>query len=168
MKVGLVGLGKMGSAIAERLASKRMAPLVWDRDPQVMQAHDDKGLRVALGPQDIAATSDIIISIISEDSGVLDLFHGERGFLSVNVAGKLFVEMTTLQPMTARSLATAVEARGAASSIVPCSARFRPSARESFWRWPAAGRKTSIVPQPSLIISRGASCTWAPPAAVAP
>lgn len=143
MKVGLVGLGKMGSAIAERLASKRMAPLVWDRDPQVMQAHDDKGLRVALGPQDIAATSDIIISIISEDSGVLDLFHGERGFLSVNVAGKLFVEMTTLQPMTARSLATAVEAGGA--RIIDCPVLGSiPTVREGKLLALAGGRPEDI------------------------
>lgn len=143
MKIGLVGLGKMGSAIADRLTSKRMAPLVWDRNQQVTQAHAEKGFRVAIGPQDIAANSDIIVSIISEDSGVRDLFSGERGFLSVNVTGKLFVEMTTLQPMTARDLATAVEARGA--RIIDCPVLGSiPTAREGKLLALAGGRAEDI------------------------
>ncbi len=41
------------------------------------------------------------------------LFNGADGFLGGDVAGKLFIEMSTLQPMTARELAPLVEAKGA-------------------------------------------------------
>jgi len=113
MKIGLVGLGKMGRAIARRLTSQGQALVVWDRDQNAVQAHAAEGQRIAPDARAVAAESDIIISIISEDSGVRVLFQGDRGFLSGDVTGKLFIEMTTLQPMTAREIASAAEAKGA-------------------------------------------------------
>ena len=41
------------------------------------------------------------------------LFNGADGFLAADVKGKLFIEMSTLQPMTGRELAPLVDARGA-------------------------------------------------------
>ena len=55
----------------------------------------------------------MIISIITEDHGVRHIFNDADGFLSGDVKGKLFIEMSTLQPMTGRELAPVVEARGA-------------------------------------------------------
>jgi 3-hydroxyisobutyrate dehydrogenase len=129
MKIGLVGLGKMGSAIASRLAAQGHAPLIWDRDQSVTQAHGAKGFQTATDARAVAAESDVIISIISDDNAVRTLFNGERGFLSGGVVGKLFVEMTTLQPMTARELATAVEAKGARLIDSPVLGSI-PTARE--------------------------------------
>jgi 3-hydroxyisobutyrate dehydrogenase len=54
-----------------------------------------------------------VISIITEDSGVRKLFTGDAGFLEADVAGKLFIEMSTLRPATGRELAPQVAARGA-------------------------------------------------------
>jgi 3-hydroxyisobutyrate dehydrogenase len=54
-----------------------------------------------------------VISIITEDNGVKNIFRGKDGFLSGDMRGMLFVEMSTLQPMTGRELAPVVEAAGA-------------------------------------------------------
>ncbi len=54
-----------------------------------------------------------MISIITEDNGVRKIFTGENGMLTSEVEGKLFIEMSTLQPMTGRELAPLVEAKGA-------------------------------------------------------
>ncbi len=113
MKLGLVGLGKMGSAIASRLKQRGHAPIVWDGNQDVVSAHAADGFKTGGSPREVAENSDIVISIISEDSGVRGIFLGKDGFLSTNVAGKLFIEMTTLQPMTVRELAAAVEAKSA-------------------------------------------------------
>ena len=51
-----------------------------------------------------------MISIITEDKGVRRIFTGPNGFLAGNVEGKLFIEMSTLQPMTGRELAPLVAA----------------------------------------------------------
>ena len=54
-----------------------------------------------------------MLSIITEDKGVRQIFAGPDGFLSGEIKGKLFIEMSTLQPMTHRELAPMVRARGA-------------------------------------------------------
>jgi 3-hydroxyisobutyrate dehydrogenase len=55
----------------------------------------------------------VVLSIITEDKGVRQIFTGPDGFLSGEVAGKLFIEMSTLQPATHRELAPLVKAKGA-------------------------------------------------------
>lgn len=113
MKLGLVGLGRMGAAIAERLRPHGFDLVGWDQNAETNRSLASGGLAIAANARDVAAKSDIVISIVTEDHGVRRLFNGPDGFLSGDVTGKLFIEMSTLQPMTGRELAPRVEAQGA-------------------------------------------------------
>jgi len=109
MKAGLIGLGRMGHAIAERLHEVGIAVTGWDIDPT-------KGPNVisrAGSPAEVAAASEVIISIITEDGGARGLWHGPGGYDGVDVGGKLFIEMSTLQPATIRELAAHASSLGA-------------------------------------------------------
>ena len=112
MKIGLVGLGRMGSAIAQRLGECGHEVIAWDKNPKAVAAQGNH-VRAADNPRAVAAAAEIVLSIITEDKGVRRVFTGKDGFLAGDVAGKLFVEMSTLQPMTHRALAPAVSAKGA-------------------------------------------------------
>ena len=112
MKIGLVGLGRMGSAIAQRLGECGHEVIAWDKNPKAVAAQGNH-VRAAENPRAVAAAAEIVLSIITEDKGVRRVFTGKDGFLAGDVAGKLFVEMSTLQPMTHRALAPAVAAKGA-------------------------------------------------------
>jgi 3-hydroxyisobutyrate dehydrogenase len=113
MKIGLVGLGRMGRAIAARLSESGCEVTAWDRDAKAMKLAAENQVRITGCPGAVAESADTVISIITEDNGVRSLFHGEDGFLAGNVKNKLFIEMSTLQPMTGRELAPVVEAAGA-------------------------------------------------------
>src|SRR5215218_11425277 len=114
MKIGLVGLGRMGRAIQARLAQRGFEVIGWDRDAVAMKAAADNGMVIAAHPRAVADGADsTVISIITEDNGVRSIFRGKDGFLSGDVRGKLFIEMSTLQPMTGRELAPEVETAGA-------------------------------------------------------
>ena len=113
MKVGLVGLGRMGGAIAQRLRDQGFDVVAWDHDARRCQAATTCGAQVAANAHRVAIESEIVISIITEDHGVRRVFTGPDGFLSADVRDKLFIEMSTLQPMTGRELAPLVEAKGA-------------------------------------------------------
>ena len=114
MKVGLVGLGRMGRAIQARLKDSGVEVIGWDRDALAMEKAAENGMQVAAHPRAVADGADsTVISIITEDHGVRNAFRGKDGFLSGDVRGKLFIEMSTLQPMTGRELAPVVEAAGA-------------------------------------------------------
>jgi 3-hydroxyisobutyrate dehydrogenase len=114
MKVGLVGLGRMGRAIQARLKDSGIDVVGWDRDVLAMGKAAENGMEVAAHPRAVADGSDgAVISIITEDRGVRNVFRGKDGFLSGDMRGKLFIEMSTLQPMTGRELKPVVEAAGA-------------------------------------------------------
>ena len=116
MKVGLVGLGRMGAAIGQRLNERGCEVVAWDRDPKARELQGKRGLRVVNGPQAVADEAEVVLSIITEDKGVRQIFTAPDGFLSGEVKGKLFVEMSTLQPMTHRELAPMVKAKGVSIS----------------------------------------------------
>jgi 3-hydroxyisobutyrate dehydrogenase-like beta-hydroxyacid dehydrogenase len=103
----------MGSAMSRRLRQLGFDVVGWDHKTQANQAMAADGLPIGAGPRDVAARSDAVISSITEDHGARKIFTDASGFLDGDVAGKLFIEMSTLQPMTGRELAPLVEARGA-------------------------------------------------------
>jgi 3-hydroxyisobutyrate dehydrogenase len=113
MIIGIVGLGRMGGAMAERLRGQGFEVVGWDQSAEANRKLAAGGLRIAASARGVAAASEIVISSITADNGARHLFTGPAGFLDGDVAGKLFVEMSTLQPMTGRELAPLVEARGA-------------------------------------------------------
>jgi 3-hydroxyisobutyrate dehydrogenase-like beta-hydroxyacid dehydrogenase len=109
--IGIVGLGRMGSAMAARLRDQGFAVIGWDQDSGANERAQAAGLRIAANPRQVAA-AEIVISSITEDNGARRIFAGADGFLQAAVSGKLFIEMSTLQPMTGRALAPLVEAKG--------------------------------------------------------
>jgi 3-hydroxyisobutyrate dehydrogenase len=112
MKIGLIGLGRMGSAMAGRLHDQGFEVVAWDRDAERLP---QAGGRIvpARGPRAVAEAADVVLSIITEDSGVQALWQGAGGFLETDIAGKLFIEMSTLRPDTVRGLAELADGRGA-------------------------------------------------------
>jgi len=113
MKVGIVGLGRMGAAMSRRLRQQGLDVVGWDQKTQANQALAAEGLAIAADARAVAAVSDVVISSITEDQGARKVFGCPVGFLAGDVTGKLFIEMSTLQPMTGRELTPQVEARGA-------------------------------------------------------
>ena len=113
MKIGLVGLGRMGAAMSQRLREQGFDVVGWDQNQSTNDVLAKVGLRIAANARAVAAEAEIVISIITEDHGVRRLFTGPEGFLTADVEGKLFIDMSTLQPMTGREIAPIVEAKGA-------------------------------------------------------
>jgi len=113
MKLGIVGLGRMGAAISSRLRQQGFDVTGWDQNAKANEAMATDGLRIAANARGVAAVAEVVISSITEDHGVRKIFTGAAGFLEGDVKGKLFIEMSTLQPMTGRELKPLVEARGA-------------------------------------------------------
>lgn len=113
MKVGIAGIGRMGAAIAERLLKHGHEVTVWNRTPAKAQALAQHGARVAATPAQLAASADIVLSILTDARAIAAAYDGSDGLLSGDVAGKLFVEMSTVRPETQRELDKRVRARGA-------------------------------------------------------
>lgn len=103
----------MGAAMSQRLREQGFDVVGWDVNGDRTKALADGGLQIAADARAVAADCEIIISIITEDHGVRRIFTGPQSFLGGDVNGRLFIEMSTLQPMTGRELAPLVEVKGA-------------------------------------------------------
>jgi len=113
MIVGIVGLGRMGSAMAQRLGANGFDVIGWDQNPAAVAALAATGARTAATARAVAEAAPFVITTITEDSGVRGLFSGSGGFFEADIADTMFIEMSTLQPATIRELAPEVAARGA-------------------------------------------------------
>jgi len=111
--VGLIGLGRMGAAMATRLSGNGHEVLGWDANPAAVRKLGEAGGQAAPSAREVALAAAVVITTITEDNGVRGLFTGPGGMLEADVAEKLFIEMSTLQPATVRELAPLIEARGA-------------------------------------------------------
>lgn len=113
MNIGIAGIGRMGAAIAERLLKHGHRVSVWNRTAAKAQALAQHGASVAASPAVLAASADIVLSILTDASAIEAAYDAADGLLSGDIRGKLFVEMSTVRPETERALAARIRARGA-------------------------------------------------------
>ena len=118
MKVGVAGLGRMGSAIARRLIDVGHEVVVWNRNDDKTKVLAAAGATVAPTPTELAGRVETIITILTDAAAIAGVYEGASGLLEGNVSGKLFVEMSTVQPETEIALAKRVSAKGA--TLVEC------------------------------------------------
>jgi len=118
----VLGTGRMGSAMAERLAGQGVAVVVFNRTPDRALALAERiGATTAATPAEAASRSDVVISMVADDAAVRDLFDGPDGVAAGIRAGSIAVDMSTVLPGTIRSIAPAVRARGAGILDAPVS-----------------------------------------------
>lgn len=118
MKIGIAGTGRMGAAMAQRLMSLGHDLTVWNRTPEKTRELAAAGAVVAASPAALAEGAEVILTILTDDKAIDALYHGPAGLLAGNVAGKLFIEMSTVRPEVEIALAEKVRQKGAA--LVEC------------------------------------------------
>jgi 3-hydroxyisobutyrate dehydrogenase len=118
----------MGAAIAGRLLGLGHEVTVWNRSADKARALAAAGAKVAATPAELAAEAECIVSILSNAEAVEQAYSGANGLLSGNVAGKLFIEMSTVRPEAEKALAQKVKAKGAALIECPVGGTVGPAA----------------------------------------
>jgi len=127
LKIGIAGVGRMGAAIATRLAACGHAVAVWNRTPAKAKALEASGVSVAATPRDLASASEIVISMLTDAAAIDWTYRGADGLLAGEVRGKLFIEMSTVRPEVEKALAASVSAKGAALIECPVGGTVGPA-----------------------------------------
>src|SRR6184192_287135 len=94
--IGFIGMGHMGSHMAPRLQSAGYHLTIYDRTREKAQAI--QGATVAGTPKEAAAYSDIVISIVTDDSAKEEIMFGANGVLAGTHAGLTIIDMSTVSP----------------------------------------------------------------------
>jgi 3-hydroxyisobutyrate dehydrogenase len=127
MNVGIAGLGRMGAAIGVRLIEVGHSLVVWNRTPEKAKPLAEAGAKVAATPAELAGDAEAIITILTDAAAIDTVYDGSSGLLSGEVRGKLFVDMSTIQPATEIALAQKVRAKGAAFVECPVGGTTGPA-----------------------------------------
>ncbi len=125
MRIGVAGIGKMGAAIAARLIEVGHEVAVWNRTPA--KARAVAGATTVDAPAELAQRSEAIITIVTDAAALDAVYRGPAGLLGGEVAGKLFIEMSTVLPAAETALAEAVRAKGAAFVECPVGGSTGPA-----------------------------------------
>jgi 3-hydroxyisobutyrate dehydrogenase len=118
MKIGVAGLGKMGSAIAERLIECGHELVIWNRSPDKTAPLTGKGAVVAKSAAALARDVEAIVTILFDAEAIDCIYRKADGILAADLSGKLLIEMSTVRPETSVALARDVRMRG--GTFVEC------------------------------------------------
>ncbi len=120
-RIGWIGTGVMGAAMAGHLLDAGYQLTVFNRTKSKAQALIEKGATWADQPQDVGAASDIIFTIVGYPDDVRHVILGSQGVLAGCQAGNVIVDMTTSQPALAIEIAKAAEANQVGAIDAPVS-----------------------------------------------
>src|SRR5579864_911162 len=103
-KLGFIGLGNMGSRIAERLLGHGYKLFVYDKNLANAATIATQGGIVAKNVQDLASTVSVILSCLTNDEAVLSVYTSPDGVFASARPGTVALEMSTISPDTSRKL----------------------------------------------------------------
>ena len=104
VKLGFIGLGSMGSRIAQRLLDHGYQLAVYDLNIRQAEAIAARGGIVAKTLLELAGTADVILSCLTNDAAVISVYTGSEGVFAEAKAGTVVLEMSTISPETSREL----------------------------------------------------------------
>jgi 3-hydroxyisobutyrate dehydrogenase-like beta-hydroxyacid dehydrogenase len=149
LRVGVVGLGRMGSAMASRLLALGHEVVVWSRTPEPAERLATQGARRAKTPAELARSVGTVVSMLTHAEAVHQVCSGPDGLLSA-LQGCTHLSMSTLAPQDARALAALHEALGASYISAPVQGRPPMAATGQLVGWvsgPAASQDANQVLQ---------------------
>jgi 3-hydroxyisobutyrate dehydrogenase-like beta-hydroxyacid dehydrogenase len=119
--IGFIGLGAMGSRIARRLLDAGHDVHATNRTAAKAQPLLDRGLVWLDTGREVAASSDVVFSMVTDDDALEAITDGPHGLLAGLKPGQVYVDMSTVTPQASRELAERVRARGARMLDAPVS-----------------------------------------------
>lgn len=112
MKVGFIGLGVMGEPMVRHLRAAGHEVALWARRPESAAALVAEGVPLCATPAQLAARSEVVVTIVTASADVEALAFGAQGLAERFAAGAIHLDMSTISPATARSLAARYAERG--------------------------------------------------------
>ena len=121
MNVGFVGTGTMGAPMLGNLLKKGFGVIAYDVVPAALANAEKRGATRAESGADAARRSDLVITMLPSSSHVETAYLGKNGIAEGVMAGRLCVDMSTIDPAVSRRVAAALKAKGVRFIDAPVS-----------------------------------------------
>lgn len=119
--IGWIGVGKMGTPMSQNLIKAGFPVIVYNRTAEKAKPVVDAGAKLATSMRAVARDSQIVISMISDDTALEQVVTGPDGILNDAKSGAIFVDMSTVSPTVSAKVAAACAAKNVAYLRAPVS-----------------------------------------------
>ena len=119
--IGFIGLGLMGKPMAKNLIKAGHRLIVHNRSRAAVDELAAEGAAAAFSPKEVAASAEVVITMLPEDSDVETVVAGDQGVIKSIRPNGVLVDMSTISPTTARRLAEILADRGVHMLDAPVS-----------------------------------------------
>jgi 2-hydroxy-3-oxopropionate reductase len=120
-RVGFIGLGVMGAPMARHVLAAGYPLTVHSRSAQPVDALVREGAARASTPTELAAVSDVVITMVPDTPDVEQVVFGEHGVADGAAVGTLVIDMSTIDPIATRGFAERLRAGGVEMLDAPVS-----------------------------------------------
>ncbi len=120
-KIGYIGLGIMGAAIARNLMKAGHELVVHNRSQEIVQQLVSEGATAAHSPKEVAQQVEFVFTNLPDSPDVEKVVLGKDGIIEGAHEGLIFIDNSTIKPETARIIAEKLAAVGVAALDAPVS-----------------------------------------------
>jgi 3-hydroxyisobutyrate dehydrogenase len=124
VRVGLLGVGLMGSAMAHRLLDRGIAVIAWDRDSEHVRALEGRGVQRSEAPSEVVSGAGVVITMLPTAAVVLDVVEP---LLEDWPEDTIWVQMSSVGASEADHLTQVAEAHAVRLVDAPVSGSTHPA-----------------------------------------
>lgn len=121
LEVGFIGLGVMGKPMARNLLQASYPLVVHNRSRGPVEELAAEGAKPAFSPAEVAAQVEVVITCLPDSPDVESVALGSEGIIEGLREGGIYVDMSTISPVTTKKIADALAAKGAQMLDAPVS-----------------------------------------------
>jgi 2-hydroxy-3-oxopropionate reductase len=119
--IGFIGLGIMGKPMARNLIKAGYSLVVHNRSRSAVNELSQEGAQTAASSQEVAARSEVLITMLPDSPDVELVYVGEQGVFAGAKSGMLLIDMSSISPIVARKLAADAQKGGMKMLDAPVS-----------------------------------------------
>jgi len=127
LKLGWIGLGNMGNPMVKNLLDAGFEVTVHNRTKDKESQSIEAGASSANSPQELMESCDVVLTMLSNDAAVKEIFEGPSGLLNKEYPGKIVINMSTVSPATSRYLAINCSKKEVRFVDAPVSGSVKPA-----------------------------------------
>lgn len=104
MKVGIIGLGMLGNAVALRLLESGIGVNVFNRTSGKDDKVKEKGANAFASPKELAQKSELVITVVKDAKAVEEVSFGKDGIIEGNHENLIVADMSTINPTESKEI----------------------------------------------------------------
>ena len=118
-KIGVIGLGMLGNAVAEHLFDSGFQVSAYNRTKEKTTHLENKGVKIFTSPKDVALNSELVIIIVKDAKAVKEISFGKDGVIEGKHEKLIVADMSTIDPTESKKISEQFQDNGIYKLDIP-------------------------------------------------